>query len=130
MNLKSVKIIAVDFDGTLCENSWPEIGEPNEELIEYLRNRKKDGDKLILWTCRVEDMLQKAVEWCKEKFVMIDLHVEGYCQECAGFQPCIERLYADGKIIAQTVYCENRERCANIYEFAHEKVGKEIGKDD
>ncbi|WP_320920061.1 LemA family protein [Enterocloster bolteae] len=34
------------------------------------------------------------------------------------------------KIIAQTVYCENRERCANIYEFAHEKVGKEIGKDD
>ena len=61
MNLKSVKIIAVDFDGTLCENSWPEIGEPNEELIEYLRNRKKDGDKLILWTCRVEDMLQKAV---------------------------------------------------------------------
>ena len=48
---------------------------------------------------------------------MIDLHVEGYCQECAGFQPCIERLYADGKIIAQTVYCENRERCANIYEF-------------
>lgn len=55
---------------------------------------------------------------------------EGYCQECAGFQPCIERLYADGKIIAQTVYCENRERCANIYEFAHEKVGKEIGKDD
>ncbi len=31
MNLKSVKIIAVDFDGTLCENSWPEIGEPNED---------------------------------------------------------------------------------------------------
>ena len=72
MNLKSVKIIAVDFDGTLCENSWPEIGEPNEELIEYLRNRKKDGDKLILWTCRVEDMLQKAVEWCKERNLVFD----------------------------------------------------------
>lgn len=41
MNLKSVKIIAVDFDGTLCENNWPGIGAPNEELIEYLRNRKK-----------------------------------------------------------------------------------------
>lgn len=40
MNLKSVKIIAVDFDGTLCENNWPGIGAPNEELIEYLRNRK------------------------------------------------------------------------------------------
>lgn len=26
MNLKSAKIIAVDFDGTLCENKWPETG--------------------------------------------------------------------------------------------------------
>ena len=25
------KIIAVDFDGTLCENKWPEIGEANED---------------------------------------------------------------------------------------------------
>ena len=23
-----MKIIAVDFDGTLCENKYPEIGEP------------------------------------------------------------------------------------------------------
>lgn len=30
------QIIAVDFDGTLCENKWPEIGEPNTELIGYL----------------------------------------------------------------------------------------------
>lgn len=36
MDLKSVKIIAVDFDGTLCENKWPEIGSANEELIESI----------------------------------------------------------------------------------------------
>ena len=34
MNLKSVKIIEVDFDVTLCEKNWPGIGAPNEELIE------------------------------------------------------------------------------------------------
>lgn len=34
-------IIAVDFDGTLCENKWPEIGMPNEELIEYLKKRQR-----------------------------------------------------------------------------------------
>lgn len=39
-DLKACKIIAVDFDGTLCENKWPEIGAANEELIEYLRDRK------------------------------------------------------------------------------------------
>ena len=30
--------IAVDFDGTLCYSKWPELGQPNLALIEYLRN--------------------------------------------------------------------------------------------
>lgn len=46
------KAYAVDFDGTLCENRWPEIGEPNQELIGYLVGRRQQGDKVILWTCR------------------------------------------------------------------------------
>ena len=46
------RIIAVDFDGTLCYSNWPELGEPNRPLIEYLRSQKDQGNKLILWTCR------------------------------------------------------------------------------
>lgn len=30
------KIIAVDFDGTLCYSNWPELGSPNTMLIDYL----------------------------------------------------------------------------------------------
>ena len=60
-------IIAVDFDGTLCENKWPEIGMPNEELIEYLKKRQANGEKLILWTSRNEEQTKAAVEWCKEQ---------------------------------------------------------------
>ena len=30
-------IIAVDFDGTLCTNKYPDIGEPNKNLIAYLK---------------------------------------------------------------------------------------------
>lgn len=61
------QIIAVDFDGTLCENKWPEIGEPNTNLIGYLiEMRKSFGAKIILWTCRVGEMLDKAVNWCSE----------------------------------------------------------------
>lgn len=59
------KAYAVDFDGTLCENRWPEIGEPNQELIGYLVGRRQQGDKVILWTCRSGEPLQKAVEWCQ-----------------------------------------------------------------
>ena len=40
---KMSKAYAVDFDGTLCENRWPEIGEPNQELIGYLVGRRQQG---------------------------------------------------------------------------------------
>ena len=33
-------IIAVDFDGTLCENDWPNIGKPNFHLIWHLTEQE------------------------------------------------------------------------------------------
>lgn len=59
-------IIAVDFDGTLCTDRYPEIGMANEELIEYLKQRRAEGDRLILWTCRNEEQTKEAVEWCRQ----------------------------------------------------------------
>ena len=58
-------IIAVDFDGTLCTECWPEIGAPNLRLIGELIYRRGMGDKLILWTCRAGEQLDNAVKWCK-----------------------------------------------------------------
>lgn len=45
------KAYAVDFDGTLCENRWPEIGEPNQELIGYLVGRRQQGEKIFRKRC-------------------------------------------------------------------------------
>ncbi len=58
-------VYAVDFDGTLCTNKWPEIGLPNIGLIEKLKVLREKGHKVILWTCRNEERLAEAVEWCK-----------------------------------------------------------------
>lgn len=66
------KIIAVDFDGTLCENKWPDIGAPNEPLIRYLIEQKKAGNKIILWTCRVGKELTKANWWCQSYGLYFD----------------------------------------------------------
>lgn len=66
------KTIAVDFDGTLCFSSWPELGELNTPLIEYLRNWKASGNKLILWTCRAGEALGKAVARCTEQDLQYD----------------------------------------------------------
>lgn len=59
------KIIAVDFDGTIVTDKFPEIGEPNFELIEWLKQYRAEGGKLILWTSRNKEQLPKAVEFCK-----------------------------------------------------------------
>lgn len=57
-------IIAVDFDGTLCQNRWPDIGKPHEPVIEWLIMQKQKGVKLILWTNREGELLDNAVRWC------------------------------------------------------------------
>ena len=64
--------MAVDFDGTLCKNCWPYIVEPNYELIDYLMDCRYQGAKLILWTCREGELLDKAVEWCEERGLFFD----------------------------------------------------------
>ena len=47
MNVKRNLTIAVDFDGTLsCNATWPNIGQPNQNLFSYLKNRQKTGIKL------------------------------------------------------------------------------------
>lgn len=60
------KVIAVDFDGCLCEaNKWPEIGRPNIPVIEELIRLRNSGVKLILFTCREGESLANAVRWCE-----------------------------------------------------------------
>lgn len=58
-------IYAVDFDGTLSNGEYPNVGEPNLALIEHLKKKKAKGQAiLILWTCRGGESLQEAVKFC------------------------------------------------------------------
>lgn len=59
------KYLAVDFDGTLSFGEFPFCGKPNTKLIEWLKECKKNGCKLILWTMREGKLLDDAVEWCR-----------------------------------------------------------------
>lgn len=65
-------IIAVDFDGTLFENDWPNIGEPKWNVINWCKNQKELGHTLVLWTCRGDDDLDKAIEACKNVGIIFD----------------------------------------------------------
>lgn len=59
--------IAVDFDGTLCENRFPDIGEPKPLVIEYIKRQAAAGAKIILHTCRengTRPLLREAIAFC------------------------------------------------------------------
>ena len=70
--MEKSKIIAVDFDGTLCTNKFPEIGEPIPETIEALKAEQAAGARVILWTCRVGERLTEALLWCGEHGIDVD----------------------------------------------------------
>ena len=88
------KIIAVDFDGTLCENKWPDIGLPNEELIAYLKDQKRQGARLILWTCRSRRSLKAAIQWCKEHGLIFDAVNKNLKGVIRGFGSDTRKIFA------------------------------------
>ena len=46
------QIIAVDFDGTLCTDCFPKIGQPNTALIELLKGLRRQGRQIYMRTSR------------------------------------------------------------------------------
>jgi hydroxymethylpyrimidine pyrophosphatase-like HAD family hydrolase len=59
--------IAVDFDGTIVEDAYPDIGEEKTFAIETLKELQKRGHQIILWTYRTGKALEEAVEYCRQK---------------------------------------------------------------
>ena len=66
---KQYDTIAVDFDGTLCADAFPEIGVPINHVIDFVKSHAKLGSKIILYTCRENGkkraLLDEAVTFCE-----------------------------------------------------------------
>lgn len=59
-------IIAIDFDGTIVEDAYPNIGKPLIFAFDTIKKLQLEGHRLILWTYRNGDKLEEAVAFCKE----------------------------------------------------------------
>lgn len=92
---KRAPIIAVDFDGTLCENKWPEIGAPKWNTIQTLVAAQAAGARLVLWTNRVGARLREAVEWCRNRELEFDAVNENLPEIKAAFTTDCRKVYAD-----------------------------------
>ena len=70
-------IIVVDFDGTIVDDRFPDIGAPVPGAIYWLKRFKEVGFKLVLWTMRSNgqsngDVLTHALNYCSRMGVEFD----------------------------------------------------------
>lgn len=61
--------IAVDFDGTIVEHTYPSIGKEQLFAFQTLKELNKRGYTLILWTFRAGKELDEAVDFCRKNGV-------------------------------------------------------------
>lgn len=95
------KVIAVDFDGCICKLNWPNIGEPNWDVINKLKQEKDKGNKLILWTCRNGQLLDDAISACSEWGIKFDAINENVPEKLEHYE------YSDSRKISADEYWDD-----------------------
>ncbi|MDR3186446.1 MAG: hypothetical protein LBU04_06570 [Christensenellaceae bacterium] len=110
MNKKEL-IIAVDFDGTLFADEYPDIGEPRFEIIETLKEMSAKGHKLILWTCRMGDFLNDAIKACAAQGLFFDEINNNLSDNISRYSNNTRKIFADIYIDDRSILPENFELC-------------------
>ena len=87
--------IAVDFDGTIVEHRYPKIGEEIPFATETLKILAQERHKLILWTVREGELLEEAIEWCRQRGVFFYSVNKDYPEEEQSHNGFSRKLKAD-----------------------------------
>lgn len=103
---KPRKVVAVDFDGTLCTNNYPNIGAPIQQTIRYIKRERLNGSIIVLWTCRQGAQLAAAVDWCERQGLIFDYINENTPQNIAKYGGDTRKICAD-------VYIDDRAAAFN-----------------
>lgn len=115
------KIIAVDFDGTIVEHKYPEIGKEMLFAFATLKALQQKGHKLILWTFRAGRYLDDAVDYCRKNGIEFYAVNRNYPEEV--YDEKISR-----KIIAD-IYIDDRNvggfpGWSDIWQMIHPEGGE------
>lgn len=86
-------IIAVDFDGTIVEHKYPQIGKSIPFVFDTLKQLQNENHTLILWTVREGDLLQEAINFCADNGLYFFAHNANFPEEDRSTAP--RKLKAD-----------------------------------
>ncbi len=87
--------IAVDFDGTIVEHRYPQIGEEKLFAFETLKQMQKLGHQLILWTFRHGRELDEAIAFCKKNGIEFYAVNKSYPEEDFDIEIVSRKIDAD-----------------------------------
>ena len=102
--MKKSETFAVDFDGTLCENAWPFIGEPHYDMIEWVKKLQSHGHKIILWTCRCKMDLVNAIVWCADYGLFFDAINDNLESHKKKYKNDSRKIFADYYVDDKAIY--------------------------
>lgn len=85
-------IIAIDFDGVLCEDHFPLIGPPKVQVVELVDQLIDEGNEVILWTSRTGAELEMAIAWCES----VGLHFCAINENAPSNIEQYKRIYPNG----------------------------------
>ena len=94
-------VIAIDFDGTIVKNRWPEIGKMRflaKPIIKWLQKR---GHEPILFTCREWDYLDHAYYFLKANGIEFKYYNENT-------EKRIEQYGGDCRKVSADLYLDDR----------------------
>lgn len=121
--------IAVDFDGTIVEHEYPEIGKEMLFAFQTLKELDKIGARLILWTFRSGKELDEAVEFCRKNGVEFYAVNKNYPEEI--FDGTMSRkidadIYIDDKNIGGFPGWSGVWQLLNPFELQQKEAEKRI----
>jgi hypothetical protein len=125
-------IIAVDFDGVLSvgEYKFPHLGEPNKTLFEILIHLKREGHKIILWTCRANEgveagNLDMAIDFCAKHGLTFDAINDNLEEKKEKYGVNSRKIYAD-KYIDDKAWNPTTDKAISLYNELKQEVEKTL----
>lgn len=120
-------ILAIDFDGTIVEDQYPEIGKLVEGAKEVINRLHGEGYTIIIWTCRTGFHKAAAVEFLAKngiKFDRINESCPGNLLKYGGkdTRKVYADIYIDDKGLFQLPHWDD------IYEIVHDRVPTRVDK--
>ena len=111
-------IFSIDFDGTIVENAWPDIGKLNPDAVDFIQTIKGARHTFILNTLRTGDKLKAAVDFLKEH----DLAPDYVNENTKGVIECFD---GDSRKIFADVYIDDRNAGGLVWPVLRLKNAKE-----